>query len=61
MIGMTLQDVLATGAEMPRAAGGWAYYTILPSGWSAGFNDNGTSEVEALKQDSKIAWFFKRR
>ena len=55
-VGSTLSQVLATGAERPRAELGWAFHTQLRSGWSAAF----VITDDPLEPTSKVAFFFKR-
>jgi hypothetical protein len=40
---------------------GWGYFYTLPSGWSIGFCEGKSCTDNYPKEDSKIAWIFKRK
>jgi len=62
----TLEEVLAHGGSPVIYETGWAHYSMLPSGWCAGFygasyNEKGLQLFQAPASRSKVDFIFKRK
>jgi hypothetical protein len=60
-VGSTLADVLKAGAAVPQKEPGWAFHTLLPSGWRAAFTTGESLTDETPDGDSKVRWLFRRK
>jgi len=59
-IATPLSQMLAHGIPQPVRESGWAYHTLLPSGWRAAFTRGAGTTESPLRPDSQARWFFKR-
>jgi hypothetical protein len=60
-VGSTLVDVLEAGAGVPQKESGWAFHTLLPSGWRAAFTTGESLTEQAPGKQSKVRWLFRRK